>query len=129
LGRIASEKPIPDLARVIGALIEEMADELRERAVSVVRMLLRSAFRSANLEMIRDAIDVVASRLSDSEALCAPYVAALEYLQSGRDPAVMERQHPEMREAVQLLVDVFDEGRAHVSRSKTEWPVQQLGRM
>jgi HEAT repeat protein len=118
LGRIASEIPIPHLAEVIGALVDEVADRLLDRDAPLVRMLLRSAFRSANLEMVRDSIQIVMSRLSNAEALCAPYVVALEYLQSNRDPAIMERQHPEMREAMQLLVDAFDEGRAYVTAPK-----------
>ncbi|MFQ5754021.1 MAG: HEAT repeat domain-containing protein, partial [bacterium] len=110
LSRIASEKPIAELSRVIYVLIENLEQEPRDRAESIVRMLLRSAFRSANLDMISDVIHVVSSHLPDSDVLCAPYLVTLEYLKSGREPSVIERQHPEMREAIELLVEVFDKG-------------------
>ena len=115
LGRIASEIPIPNLSQVMDAFIEETLESPKEQLESAVQILLRSVFRSANLGLIHDTIEVVTSRLDDAEELCAPYVAALKYLRSDRDPAVMERQHPEMREAVQLLVEVFDEGLTRIS--------------
>ena len=110
LSRIASEKPISNLTSVIGDVIEEFNEEPRERLESVLRMLLQSAFRSGNLEIVHDSINVVMSRWSNAEVFCAPYSVALEYLESNRNPAVIERQQLEMREAVQLLVDVFDKG-------------------
>jgi len=110
LGRIALEKPISKLPQVTIAFIEAIRNKQRKKMVSFIHPLLRASFRSANLEVVRDTIDAVMSRLSDAEALCAPYTLALEYLQSGRDPAVMDRQHQEMREAIQLLVDAFDKG-------------------
>ncbi|MGA1875423.1 MAG: hypothetical protein ACMUIA_07435 [bacterium] len=82
---------------------------LRNINCAFILSLLQSAFRSIDLNIIREAIQAVLSRLSDAEALCAPHITALEYLESDRDPAVLERQQPEMREAAQLLVDVFDE--------------------
>ena len=42
--------------------------------------------------------------------LISPYVIALECLESDRYPAVIEHQHPEIGDAVQLLVACFDEG-------------------
>ena len=120
LGRIASEIPIPNLAQVMKALIEEAIESPKELLESAVQMLLRSVFRSANLGLIHDTIETVTSHLDDAEELCAPYVAALRYLQSDRDPAVMERQHPEMREAVQLLVESFDKGLAQIPIAKAQ---------
>jgi hypothetical protein len=38
--------------------------------------------------------------------MSTPYEIAAEYLSSDRDPAVLERQQPEIREAVLLLVDL-----------------------
>ena len=103
-----------DLARTIGTVLEEMANASQEQLISVVRVSLRSAFATANLDIIRGAINTVIPHLNNAETVCAPYGVALEYLQSDRDPAIMERQHPEMRDAVQLLVDAFDEGQAPV---------------
>ncbi len=106
LGKIASEKAIPDISLVIDFLLEEI-DELPP--VDMLRTFLQSVFRSADLGMIGNAIDIVWSRLPSVESWCQPYTVAFDYLQSDRRPAVLERQHPEMREAVQLLVDLFDE--------------------
>ncbi len=118
LGRIASEKPIPNLDQVLGALIKELADRPQKRVEIVIRALLRSAFRSANLEMVRKTINIVTAHFNNTEAFYAPYVAALEYIQSDKDPAVLERQHPEMRDAIQLLVNIFDEGYTNLQESK-----------
>ena len=58
--------------------------------------------------MLRETIAAVRANLADAEPICAPYVTALDYLESDRAPAVLERQQPEMREAVQLLVEALD---------------------
>ncbi len=47
--------------------------------------------------------------VSTHEGFWRPYEIAAEYLSSERDPAILEQQHPEMREAVLLLVGLFDE--------------------
>jgi vesicle coat complex subunit len=118
LGRIVSEKPTPDLDQVLDALIRELADRPQKRVEVVIRALLRSAFRSANLEMIRKTINIVTAHFDDAEAFYAPYAVALEYLQSEKNPAVLERQHPEMRDAILLLVNIFDEGYTQLQQSK-----------
>ncbi|MCI0698798.1 ATP-binding protein [candidate division KSB1 bacterium] len=112
------EKSAHDLNQVLTTLIEELTDGPQERVEVAIRTLLRSAFRSANLEMIRKTINIVAAHFSDAEAFYAPYVTTLEYIQSDRDPAILERQHPEMRDAIQLLVDIFDESCTHLQQSK-----------
>jgi len=117
--RIASEKPILDLDKVVTAVIKELADkEPRKRVEVIIRTLLRSAFRSANLEMVGKTINIVMTHFNDAKAFYAPYAAALEYIQSDKNPAVLERQHPEMRDAIQLLVNIFDEGHTHFQPSK-----------
>ncbi len=110
LGRIASAIPIPELVPVIKILVEQLIEGSRQQLESIIRILVRSAFRSANLEMIAEVIHVLTSILSDSDVICTPYLAAHEYLKSDRNPAILERQHPEMREAIQLLVELFDKG-------------------
>ncbi len=77
---------------------------------SVARALLRSPFKSRNLAMVRDVVGLVRTRLPNGDDVCRPHLIALEYLESGRDPAIVERQHPEMRDAVELLVGAFDQG-------------------
>ena len=75
-----------------------------------MQTLLRSSFWTGNLKVIHKVINEVRHLISNADALCAPYMAAYEYLNSKRDPAVLERQQPEMLEAIQLLVDNFDQG-------------------
>ncbi|MEW5804052.1 MAG: hypothetical protein AB1847_18300 [bacterium] len=78
-----------------------------EAVFSSRQIELKHEVRDTILELVGTPIPYL---LSDAKALYAPYMIALEYLQSGRDPAVMERQQPEMREAIQLLVDAFTIG-------------------
>ncbi len=116
LGRVASETYIPNLPRVMSLLIEEMKTEHGELPLAILRTFMRSAFHFAELDSIESAIDVVISSwLPGAEIWCKPYSIALEYLQSDRKPAILEQQHPEMREAVQLLVDVFDENQLTIA--------------
>ncbi|MCI0487050.1 MAG: AAA family ATPase [Blastocatellia bacterium] len=105
---IVSERSMPDLAEGIDTVIKDLAHLPYDEAVEIARTLLRSAFRAANLNIVRGVLGAVTSHLSSEEILWAPYMIAAEYLQSERDPAILNRQHPEMREAVQLLVDAFD---------------------
>ena len=77
---------------------------------SVVRALIKAAFGSSNIANIRVAIESAKVNSKYDDTFFAPYNIALEYLESDRDPAVIERQHPEMRDAVQLLTALYDEG-------------------
>ena len=43
-------------------------------------------------------------------AFYIPYKVAIDYLDSGKHPAIIEKQHPEVREAVLLLVGEFEKG-------------------
>lgn len=106
LGAIASEKSMADVSRLIDFLIDESSTmPLR----IMLCTFLKSVFRSADLDMIGKALDIIMSRLREASIWGQPYIVAFEYLRSGRKPAVLEQQHPEMREATQLLIDVFDE--------------------
>ncbi len=106
--------------------------EERERHWDESRDLLRSAFESGAPERIARAIESTAGAANDNcnDALLAPYITALHYLQADRDPAILERQQPEMREAVQLLIDAYDAGRVERtgSRSKQRRPQARLVR-
>ena len=108
LGRIGLDKPIPELASVIKNIINAIDSMPQEKATSLICQLLQAAFRSADLDTVHESINVVMGRVENAESFCTPFVVALEYLQSDRDPAIIERQHPEMREAVQLLVGAFE---------------------
>jgi len=110
LGRISSEKQIPNLLDVINVLGDLIDEELIKKDEASLRQVLHSAFRMGDLKIVQKSIEIVKSKLDNSDEFCAPYLIALEYLESNRNPAVIERQHLEMREAVLLLVDAFDEG-------------------
>ena len=108
LGRIAVSRPIrhsPEVLDVSLALLPVDYPEI----LTIARQFLHSAFMSADIGLIRQSIDIVLRRIEDGSEVFAPHVTALKYLDSDRDPAVLERQHPEMREAAQLLIDLFDE--------------------
>jgi len=115
LGRIAVSRPIrhsPEILDVSLALLPVDYPQI----LTIARQFLHSAFRSADVELIRQSIDIVLRRIEDGSEVFAPHVTALKYLDSDRDPAVLERQHPEMREAAQLLIDLFDEQAARQPR-------------
>ena len=115
LGKICSEQSLPELGIVFAEVLNQMKEQPREQAVPIAQVLLRAAFRTAHLEMIQHSLNCVRDHFVDAELICRPYQVALEYLRSDRDPAIMERQHPEMREAVQILVETFDKGRLHAT--------------
>ena len=100
LGRIASEMPVDNLREIIP----------KQFSRSVVRAFIKAAFGSSNIAKIRVAIESAKVNSKHDDTFFAPYNIALEYLESDRDPAVIERQHPEMRDAVQLLTALYDEG-------------------
>ncbi len=110
LGRISSETPIPNILDVINVLVDLVEDELVGKAESSLRQLLHASFRSGNLKTVHDSIDLLKYKLSNLNEFFVPYLIAIEYLEFNRNPAVIERQHLEMREAVLLLVNAFDEG-------------------
>lgn len=85
-----------------------MGDISRERLESILQMLLQSTFRYSDIKIVHNALDIVMSRIEGTENLCAPYKIALEYLESNKDPAILENQHLEMRDAANVLIDLFD---------------------
>jgi DNA-binding MarR family transcriptional regulator len=106
LTHLASEHSDPSLVQVIAGGFRDLVLAPRSLRVLVARVLLRSAFRSNDLATIRNNFELVTSELGDSGGMWVPYDAALRYLESNRDPAVLDQQNPEMREAIELLVGV-----------------------
>jgi DNA-binding MarR family transcriptional regulator len=107
LGKINLKMPIKNLEKVIQSLIEIKTDKTLYFIVQALRKLLDSAFRSGDLEMIDASIENAKKGFENGEEIFKPYIIALAYIKSNEDPAIMERQQPEMREAVQLLVTSF----------------------
>ncbi len=109
LGCFADKLSGPAIRKTLRVLIESSTSQARLSLRQVVQILLRTLFRTADLDSIRESLREVegASRLED---VWRPHGIALNYLSSGRDPAILEQQQPEMREAVMLLVGLYDEG-------------------
>ena len=72
------------------------------------KALLRSCLRANNPKLLDELLAQIADHLPGTAIFCLPYKVAAEYLRSDRNPAVLERQHPEMREAAQLVIEVFE---------------------
>ncbi len=110
LGRIAAGISVSGQHRVLDTISEGFADLPQGLKLQILRGLLRAIFGSGDLDLIQRGIEVLACEIDAPRAFWLPYEIALEHLASGRDPAVLERQQPEMREAVELLVGSFEEG-------------------
>ena len=83
---------------------------------SVARHLFKAVFSSGDLKYLHNALKIARTQLSIDEDFYNPYMVAIDYLASGRDPAVIERRNPEMRDAVQLLVELFDKGQIRTGK-------------
>jgi hypothetical protein len=104
--RIAEKQVAEHLGDVYPVIVGKLP--VRRRLPSVFSSVLAAAFRSQDLNVVRGAIRAIESRWQDGAALYAPHAIALNFLESGRSPEILERQQPEMREAVEMLVRAFD---------------------
>ncbi|MGE5343708.1 MAG: HEAT repeat domain-containing protein [Candidatus Omnitrophota bacterium] len=109
LGKIAEKKPFKNLELVIQSLIEIKTKKTSGLIKKTLEILLESTFRSGDIETVTASIEGIKD-IENGYYIFKPYYIALEFIQSKRDPSVLERQQPEMRDAVQLLVDAFDNG-------------------
>lgn len=91
-------------------IMKILSEGAQEISPPGVRYLFRAAFRSAELKVISTALESAKKYLDLDEFFYLPYETALEYIKSTGDPAIMDRQPPEMRDAVQLLVNLYQEG-------------------
>jgi HEAT repeat protein/VanZ family protein len=106
--RIAPELPASALGEAVAELTALRLRDPLPAARDALALVLRSVFRPDNLDSARTVVACVERELPDGKALCAPHRVALNYLDAGRDPAILDRQHPEMREAVEMLVSALD---------------------
>ncbi|MBI2421504.1 MAG: hypothetical protein HYV27_01655 [Candidatus Hydrogenedentes bacterium] len=70
--------------------------------------ILRAAFVRRDLAYVREYLTHTGQHPMEGASLMAPCILALNYLDSGRDDSILTRLHPELREAVMLLVDAYD---------------------
>jgi HEAT repeat protein len=110
LARIATGTKISHLDKVLDKIMKHLSEGAQEISPSGVRDLFGVAFRSADLKIINTALESAKKYLNLDEFFYLPYETALEYINSKGDPAIMDRQHPEMRDAVQLLVNLYKKG-------------------
>jgi len=111
LGKMAGHAPIDHLDQVIRALIDIDTPDISRKIVHAVRNLLDSAFASGDIPMIETAVKTAVTGIDDGEEVFKPYTVALAYLQADRNPGIITRQQPEMREAARLLLSRFDKSR------------------
>lgn len=122
LGRLSDSLTGGDLQRVTHFFLHDPSNPISLFRPSTLQLLLNTVFRKADLGLIKRVISEVASIRNDRE-IWAVHEIALDYLSSDRDPGILERQQPEMREAVLLLVGLFDEGSAGGSDgNRREYP-------
>ena len=110
LGRIGTEEAVAGLVDAAPDIIDALREGGDEPLGKAASLLLRAAFRSGNVEVAQALLTQFVSQVEDGEDIFMPHQVALDYLLSERDETIIRRQHPEMREAVELLVSVFDEG-------------------
>ncbi|HPO17156.1 MAG TPA: hypothetical protein PLI09_27220 [Candidatus Hydrogenedentes bacterium] len=103
--RIPIEPPAYDSAKILHFFHQkEWGDNANNRKLA--QWFLFLAFKARKLSLIRDILGST-SKHTDAEYF-TPHLIALNFLESNRDPSIIERQHPEVREAVLLLVELYD---------------------
>ena len=113
-GIIANQED-KEMERLIMTIIDSEALTFTKK-LSVLQQTLIRTFIVGNLVIIRRLAETITDKLNTREPIFAPIMIALDYLESGRDSYILERQHPEMREAIQKLVDAYDKRRAQSLR-------------
>jgi HEAT repeat protein len=110
LVRIAAEEPIPELLSVASVIIQHLQDRPKDQVAAVIHNLLRAGFGTGNLDVVDNVLRLISAQHLLAEVALRPYMIAHDYLLSSKDPSILERQHQEMREAVELIVSMFDVG-------------------
>ncbi len=108
LGRIGTPEAITAIRDAIPEIIGTVMTQANQTRIRAGGFFLRAAFRSGNIEILQALTEEFASRIENGEEVFLPHRIALDFLRSDRDPMILSRQPPEMREAVELLVSLFD---------------------
>ncbi len=121
LGLISMARPVAEMDQVLEALLRDWRERSTGTKWRIVHSVLRSAFEFGDLDKVSRMLDFLFARLEDARRYCKPHLLAMEYLRNNRDAAILERQHPEMRDAIGLLIDVYDrnQGRALSTADQT----------
>ncbi|OQY00459.1 MAG: hypothetical protein B6I26_07755 [Desulfobacteraceae bacterium 4572_130] len=76
-----------------------------------IHYLLKGVFYSGNIKIIQKALKAAEKKIEQKKIslnFFTPYKVALDYLKSNKNALILKRQHPEMRDAVILLIKIFD---------------------
>jgi HEAT repeat protein len=108
LGRIGTEEALSGVIDFVPELIKRLQPSHEKRLTAAINLLLRSTFQSGNLQLIEHLVQKVVGHLPDFETICQPHIVALKYLIEGRERLILEKQHSEVRDAAELLINAFD---------------------
>jgi hypothetical protein len=120
LGCIGAPEAITAVVSAIPELIQGFLAQPPSSRVAGGRFFLRAAFRSGNLEVVQAFVEGFVSGIDNGEEAFMPHRVALDFLRNHRDPMILSRQPPEMREAVELLVSLFDQARTPESAKQRD---------
>ncbi len=101
---VRTEKKMP-------SLIQKLADlpgEKPENAVTILQNALRILLARQNLTAFKNLLRSIRKNVDLPLAAFLPYKIFSNYISAERDPFILERQHPEMRDAVNMLVKLYD---------------------
>ncbi len=118
--RIAKKIPVAPLGELVENVLKSLKQLPKRKRSSSVRELMEILFRSGNPTAIRNNLQYARAEFKFGNLFYLPYETAIQYIESGYAPAIMERQHPEMRDAVQLLVNEFEKGKAQLQERQRE---------
>jgi predicted transcriptional regulator len=107
--RIAAEAPVSNLEQVIDQIFRHLKESEPQAVTYILRFFLRRTFHFADMKIIHSALDSAKTYFNPGESFYSPYEIALAYIESNKNTTILERQHPEMRDAIQLLVNLFEE--------------------
>jgi len=110
LSRIDIQEPILPIEEVLIGVSDILRKETSNTTNIIIRNFLRSAFSAQNQKRVREIITSAKAYLDLPGQFYLPYDIALEYLESEEAPIILERQQPEMREAVLMLVELYERG-------------------
>jgi HEAT repeat protein/DNA-binding MarR family transcriptional regulator len=109
LGYLITRRTIATVIDAVSALARALNLRKEEARVAGTESFLRAAFSSGNLGVAEAFVEGFVSEIDNGAEVLLPHRIALDLLRSNKDPMILLRQPPEMREAVELLVSIFDQ--------------------
>lgn len=100
--------PIINQVCIIDKIFSNLDNIRPSNVPHLIFELFKFTFRTGEQNLIADLLTSAKAKQGIDVKLLKPYEIASEYLQANRDQGIIDRQQPEMREAVMLLVNLFD---------------------